>query len=207
MAYIGPHFASYIEFATRETDRRLESGASTLRLILVTNKMDKCAAYVPDSTTTSASPFVTLSPGALSQETIFPSVIVDDRAGMNTSFTAGTATFLLLTLLRAAMPAGRVIFNESFILNQSIDESNKKVIIAIRSSTQCEGGTGTMTNAQCYTSVDVLKKLQTSSAFSFIRDGLLPLLSFAWLAIPWLSLSPRFRFSSAACLHMCRIEI
>jgi len=34
------------------------------------------------------SPFLTLSPGDLSQLTILPSVMVDDRAGMNTSFTA-----------------------------------------------------------------------------------------------------------------------
>ena len=34
------------------------------------------------------SPFFTLSPGDLSQLTILPSVMVDDRAGMKTSLTA-----------------------------------------------------------------------------------------------------------------------
>ena len=43
---------------------------------------------LPDSTTTMDSPFFTLSPGDFSQLTILPSVIVDDRAGMKTSFTA-----------------------------------------------------------------------------------------------------------------------
>jgi len=80
--------------------------------------MSQLGAYVPDSTTTSASPFVTFSPGALSQETIFPSVIVDERAGMNTSFTAGAETFLFEVAVRDAItPAGRVVFiNESCIV-------------------------------------------------------------------------------------------
>ncbi len=43
---------------------------------------------LPDSTTTIDSPFLTLSPGALSQLTILPWVIVDERAGIKTSFTA-----------------------------------------------------------------------------------------------------------------------
>lgn len=73
---------------------------------------DRHADHVPDSTTTSASPLVTLSPGAFSQETILPSVIVDDRAGMKTSFTAFGATFLLFTVRLL----GRVIFNERFIV-------------------------------------------------------------------------------------------
>jgi hypothetical protein len=51
----------------------------------------------PDSTTTRASPRATLSPGDFNQLTIFPSVIVDDNAGMKTSFTAqrGAQTLLL----------------------------------------------------------------------------------------------------------------
>ena len=54
---------------------------------------------------------MTLSPGALSQETIFPSVTVDERAGMNTSFTAGAETFLFEVAVRDAItPAGRVVF-------------------------------------------------------------------------------------------------
>jgi len=35
-----------------------------------------------------ASPFLTLSPGDFSQLTILPSVMVEERAGINTSFTA-----------------------------------------------------------------------------------------------------------------------
>ena len=41
-----------------------------------------------DSTTTIDSPLATASPGLLSHSTIFPSVIVDESAGMNTSRTA-----------------------------------------------------------------------------------------------------------------------
>lgn len=51
----------------------------------------------PDSTTTIDSPLATLSPGLFSHVTILPSVIVEDRAGMNTSLTArkGASTGLL----------------------------------------------------------------------------------------------------------------
>ena len=38
-----------------------------------------------DSTITTVSPFSTLSPGAFTQETILPSVMVELRAGMKTS--------------------------------------------------------------------------------------------------------------------------
>mmetsp|Transcript_15107 Transcript_15107/g.32745 ORF Transcript_15107/g.32745 Transcript_15107/m.32745 type:complete len:286 (-) Transcript_15107:106-963(-) len=41
-----------------------------------------------DSTTTMGSPFLTWSPVCFNQETILPSVMVDDRAGMKTSLTA-----------------------------------------------------------------------------------------------------------------------
>ena len=56
----------------------------------------------PDSTTTKASPRFTGSPGDFNQLTIFPSVIVDDNAGMNTSLTAfiGTTGLLDETLPR-----------------------------------------------------------------------------------------------------------
>ena len=49
-----------------------------------------------DSTTTTDSPFDTLSPGPLSQDTILPSVIVELRAGMKISLTALEVCRLLL---------------------------------------------------------------------------------------------------------------
>lgn len=58
---------------------------------------------------------VTLSPGAFSQETILPSVIVDESAGIKTSLTAFVETLADCLLLAARLP-GRVIFNERFIV-------------------------------------------------------------------------------------------
>jgi hypothetical protein len=100
---------------------------------IVVRHFGKFDANVPDSTTTSASPFVILSPGALSQETIFPSVIVDDNAGINTSFTAGAETFLLAeAVLDAITPAGRVVFiNESCIVRDVKKQQRKSASVVI----------------------------------------------------------------------------
>ena len=56
------------------------------------------------STTTMDSPLLILSPAALSHETIFPSVMVLERAGMKISLTFARVTILVLLANEAVVP-------------------------------------------------------------------------------------------------------
>mmetsp|Transcript_40653 Transcript_40653/g.73046 ORF Transcript_40653/g.73046 Transcript_40653/m.73046 type:complete len:225 (+) Transcript_40653:250-924(+) len=89
-------------------------------------KLSTSMSALSDSTTTIDSPFLTTSPSCLSHDTILPSVMVDDRAGITTSRTLASVTHRFLVEQRRARTATTLAPEEKVLrreVNRRDDEA------------------------------------------------------------------------------------